>query len=158
MAYPKSILIVGRFNIVRSPMAAAILKKILSDTPGLSSASIDVDSAGIRGAGGFPATRLAREAMKEKGLVLDNHRSKQVYEDMVDYNDLIITITGEDKSDVLAKFPSGKSKVFSLNEYAGGPGDPGNPQGSSSVDAYRDTANQVETLLKGLVQKLQKEG
>ncbi len=154
MARPQSILFVCHGNQVRSPMAAVMLKGMAAKDPDLGKAKLDIDSVGLSGSGGHPATRLARDAVKSRGLNLDNHRAKQIYEDTVNYYDLILAMTGKDKEDLAAKFPVAKDKIFTLHEYVGAREEPSDPQWTSSPEAYEKTAKEIETLLDALVKKL----
>lgn len=154
MARVQSILFVCHGNQVRSPMAAVLLKGLAAKDPDLTKMKLDIDSVGISGSGGHPATRLARETVKARGLNLDSHRAKQVYDDTVRYYDLILALTAQDKKDLVAKFPFAADKTFTLNEYVGSKDEPSDPQGTSSVEAYEATAKQIEQLLQALVKKL----
>ncbi|MBI4332964.1 MAG: low molecular weight protein arginine phosphatase [Chloroflexi bacterium] len=154
MARPQSILFVCHGNQVRSPLAAVLFKGMVARDPELSQAKLDIDSAGISGSGGHPATRLARDVAKARGLSLENHRAKQIYEDTVKYYDLVLAMTAKDKQDLLAKFPFARGKVFTLNEYAGSKCEVSDPQWTSSPEAYEETAREIEQLLEAVVKKL----
>ncbi len=154
MARPQSILFICHGNQVRSPMAAVILKGMAAKDPELAPAKLDIDSVGVSGSGGHPATRLARDVIRARGLNLDNHRAKQVYQDTVKYYDVILAVTAKDKEDVVARFPFAREKVFTLNEYVGAKEEPSDPQWTSSLEAYQKTAREIEALLEALVKKL----
>ena len=67
-------------NTCRSPMAAAILKEILTKKGDTAS---EVVSAGLQTLDGLPANPNAVAAMKEWGVDLSGHRSRQVTPQML---------------------------------------------------------------------------
>jgi protein-tyrosine-phosphatase len=84
---PQAVLFACNHNVIRSPMAAALLRLRWGKT-------IWVDSAGVRPAG-ITADPSAIEVMDELGADLTRHRAK-TFADLDDSNfDLIVTLTPE---------------------------------------------------------------
>ena len=90
---PDAVLFACNLNRVRSPMAEALLKRLLGDR-------VFVDSCGLRPPsppeGGEPEVdQLALEVMRELGCDLSDHRAK-TFDDLDDDSfDLVISLTPE---------------------------------------------------------------
>jgi len=130
---PTSVLFVCGMNAIRSPIAKALMQKILPD--------IYVASAGIMRGERDP---FASEVIAEEGLSLDSHHP-QIIEDLSDgFFDLIITLTPQAHHVVLKQMRS-----FSVDvEYWPTP-DPALATGSRTqiLAAYR----QVREFLKNRI-------
>lgn len=90
---PDAVLFACNLNRVRSPMAEALLKRLLGDR-------VFVDSCGLRAPGGGAADEtdvdpLAQEVMRELGCDLAGHRAKTFDELNDDSFDLVISLTPE---------------------------------------------------------------
>ena len=70
----RSVIMVCSGNTCRSPMAEALLRRML---PGA-----DVSSAGLYAMNGMPASDGAQREMARRGLSLANHRSRQLTREM----------------------------------------------------------------------------
>ncbi len=91
----KKILFVCTGNTCRSPMAEGILKHLL-DKKGAGDNFV-VSSAGLMTAEGLPPSEFAVEVLKERGIDISSHRSKQITQDMIKDNDLILGMTLDHK-------------------------------------------------------------
>ncbi|ACG78607.1 phosphotyrosine protein phosphatase [Phenylobacterium zucineum HLK1] len=88
---PDAVLFACNLNRVRSPMAEALLKRLLGDR-------VFVDSCGLRPPGNEDdggVDPLAAEVMREVGLDLAEHRAKTFDELDDDSFDLVISLTPE---------------------------------------------------------------
>jgi protein-tyrosine-phosphatase len=139
-----SIVLVCTANQCRSPMAMALLRKRLGDLD-LEEAWV-VDSAGTWGFDEFPATDNAILAMQERGLELEDHRSRQVTEEMLRDYDLVLTMTRDHQEAMHTEFPHYAERVFLLSEMVGERFDIPDPIGML-LEAYRETADLLDQIL-----------
>jgi protein-tyrosine-phosphatase/glycosyltransferase involved in cell wall biosynthesis len=113
----RSILFVCRGNVIRSPMAAAILEGSSRKT-GIPAP--EVSSAGVRAARGAPADERARVVAREFGVCLDRHRSRALTDEMVRRADRIVALDSLVEAEILARHPWSRSKVGLLQAAARG--------------------------------------
>ena len=109
----RRILFICTGNTCRSPMAEALMRKIAQDE----NISIEVKSAGISALHGGNASHHAYEVLSEKGIAPD-HRSQRVTRELIQWADVILTMTSHHKHIVLHQFPESLEKAHSLKEYA----------------------------------------
>jgi len=88
-------------------------------------------SAGLCAVNGLPASSLAILAMKEQGIDLSQHRSRQVDLSLIESSEHVVGITMRHVEALLEQFPQQSSRIrrFSLPDIA-------DPYGSS-LDSYR---------------------
>lgn len=94
-------------NTCRSPMAEVIMK---------SKSTHEVKSAGIMAADGFPASEGTAAVLRNKGYE-QKHFSQQVDNHLVDWADLLLTMTKGHRDLLKQQFPNASSKIFTLKEY-----------------------------------------
>lgn len=131
-------------NTCRSPMAAALLTD-LAARAGLAG-TIQVESAGIA-AGRQPASAGAQAVMRQAGLPLDKHYSRQLSQAQLQTADLIVTMTQAHKRAAAGMAPDVAGKIYTLAELAGQAGDVADPYGGSEA-RYRDCARQIQQYLQ----------
>jgi protein-tyrosine phosphatase len=148
----KRILFVCTGNICRSPMAKAMFEDMVRNDPVLSSARIEVSSAGMTPTYNT-ASSEAVEVMREYGLSLAGHQSRAIDSSLVAWADLILTMESWQKALVVASFPAASSKTFTLAEYVGEDGDVPDPYGGG-IDDYRECAVRLQSLLIKAAEKL----
>jgi len=93
-------------------MAEALLRKMAKDE-GL---EIDVKSAGLSAIDGAKASKNAIAVLKEKQIELD-HQAQMVDQSLIEWADLILTMTWHHKQMLLQQYPESVDKVFLVKEY-----------------------------------------
>lgn len=133
----RSVLFVCWGNIIRSPMAAALLEKYLSE---LGRNDISVSSAGLRAKPGRGADGRALMVARQFGVSLEGHRARALEREMVEQADAIFVMDSLNEAGVLGRFPQAASKVFLLGVYAGGESQPTeimDPYDGDGADIHR---------------------
>jgi protein-tyrosine-phosphatase len=139
------ILIVCTGNTCRSPMAEVLLRnKIQREN---FARQIIVSSAGVAVWGEGGASKEAQSAMGQRGINMENHRSRRLlFEDVV-AADLLLTMTNSHKAAVLSLMPEAANKVFTLAEFAGENKDVSDPYGGD-IGIYEACAVEIEKMLE----------
>ncbi len=110
------ILFVCTGNTCRSPMAAALLRRMLARELGCEEQELVergyvVRSAGIAALSGVPASDQAVEVMARRGIDLSEHRSQPVSARLLHYCDRIFTMTHAHRELLLAGCPEVADRV-----------------------------------------------
>lgn len=145
----KKILFICTGNTCRSPMAEALLKHKKKD--------IEVQSAGLFAFQGGPTSKHTVEVLKEKGILCE-HRSQQVNQNLLEWADVVLTMTEHHKASLHADFPNYANKIHTLKQFVGadgGGGDVVDPFGGT-LEAYRYTLAELEPLMDKLIEKIEK--
>ncbi len=103
-----NILFVCTGNTCRSPMAEAMLESKTN--------KFKTKSAGIYASPGSPVSNGTKEVLSDANIKLD-HASKQVTQKLIDWADVVLTMTHEHKQLLRKEFPSNQSKYYTLKEY-----------------------------------------
>lgn len=129
-------------NTCRSPMAEAIMKN----------KGFEAKSAGIFAFPGAPISKEAQDVLKENGIEFD-HTAKTFHQQLGEWADIILTMTQSHKDYMAKTYPMFTSKLYTLKEYAvGEPGDVMDPFGGT-IDTYRSTFRELESLLERVADK-----
>jgi len=107
-----SVLFVCHGNIIRSPLAAALLHEQLSN---LDRNGIHVSSAGLHAKPGKSADPRAIIAARERGVSLEDHRAQSLNIDLVRHADLIFVMDHVNEAQLLIRYPEARSKLFLLS-------------------------------------------
>ncbi|WP_027415226.1 low molecular weight protein arginine phosphatase [Aneurinibacillus terranovensis] len=106
------ILFVCTGNTCRSPMAEKLLQKMANDK-GL---DIEVQSAGLFASQGFAASDHAVRVLRKKGIEC-THASQPVTPELLEWADIILTMTESHRHTLWQKYPQYENKVYTLKEY-----------------------------------------
>lgn len=110
-----SVLIVCTGNICRSPLAHLTMQERLNDV------EVDFHSAGTRARPGLPMTTEAWNLAAEWGVnptASSTHRSAQLTPRAIDAASLIVTMTRQQRREVVEMAPSSVGRAFTVRELA----------------------------------------
>lgn len=113
----KKLLIICTGNTCRSPMAGALAEAWFKQTGDL---GVEIKTAGLSAYPEAPASEQGITVMAEKGLDLTRHKAKQLTEELVDWADIILTMTWSHKQKLLALYSNAAGKTYTLGEYSAG--------------------------------------
>ena len=110
-------------------------------------------SAGAYALDGSPASREAVKVMAEMGIDLRDHRAQQLNNDLIQWADLILTMTEAHYQEIISQYGVPGEKIFTLakfsrNEHA----DVIDPFGSG-IETYRQCARQIQDMMKEIIKK-----
>lgn len=153
-----NVLFICTGNTCRSPMAEALFRKMVGTD------QIEINSAGIAAINGDIASPHAQKVLLNKNID-HQHTSKSLTPSLVDWADLILTMTYSHKMMVLSRFSESTGKVYTLKEYVTDEQeldtdkllnwDIADPFGGD-YGIYEKTAEELEESLQKLHSKLKK--
>lgn len=126
-------------------MAAALFQDLLTRRG--DGGSWSVESAGTWVPQSLPASTPARAILAEKGLSLDDHRSRGVDRELLGRQELILVMEAGHRESLLAEFPETTGRVHLLAAMAGDGYDIRDPIGAT-WDSYRELARELQNLLE----------
>jgi len=152
----RSILFVCDGNTCRSPMAEAILRRMLADFEGRAG-KIEVRSGGIasHARDGSDISLDAKLLLKQDGVLVEDFRSKDLkrHRELVKEADLVLTMSQVQKEKVLELEEAEGKGVYTLKEFAGEAGDIDDPFGEEE-SAYSECKDEIERRLQKVVARL----
>ncbi len=152
----KQILFVCTANVCRSPMAEAIFNA-LAEERGL---AWRAESAGVAALVGEDITPNARAALDEVGIYANEHRARQVGEEMLEEADLVLAMGPRHVAALRGRFRDLSERVYALPQYAlGAPPEEGIPDPyGQTMTAFRASVRQLLEYTEALVGRLEREG
>jgi protein-tyrosine-phosphatase/predicted ATP-grasp superfamily ATP-dependent carboligase len=107
-----SVLFVCHGNIIRSPMAAALLQHYLPDNL---RNFITISSAGLHAKPERGADARALGVAKAFGISLDDHRAQRITDELVKSSEAIFVMDYLNEAKLLGQYPEAQNKVFLLH-------------------------------------------
>jgi protein arginine phosphatase len=102
-------------NTCRSPMAESLFRKLAAEQ----GIAVEAKSAGVAAINGTSMSGHSASLLKKKGIEDGkSFRSSVLTKELVDWADLILTMTVSHKRYLLESFPDAVEKTFTLKEYA----------------------------------------
>ena len=143
----RSVLFVCHGNIIRSPMAAALLTKHLGAVNGN---AVSVSSAGVHAKPGRQADSRALDAATAFDVSLSDHRAQPLTAELIEETDLILVMDRVNEAELVGAYPHAIDKVFLLRSYVGG----GTRTAAEVADPYTGTMNDVRECYAALEQNI----
>ena len=140
-----SILFVCTANIIRSPIAEALLGRIMKQFPSLE--GWKVGSAGVRGLVGYPADLNAVDVVRGLGIDISGHVARKVTPELLDENDLILTMEKRHKEVLTEAYLGQAEKIHFIGELSGDIQDVFDPL-AGPLQEYMVAASSIESRLK----------
>lgn len=142
----KNILFVCTGNTCRSPLAEYLLKHKAGDT-------LSVRSAGVTAWPGVPMSSGSAYVLHKKGINHE-HMSQSVSPDLLEWADLILTMTVAHKEMLNISHPGAADKVYVLKDYTSTGGDISDPVGGPQEE-YDQVAAELEACINDLLKKIE---
>lgn len=148
------VLFVCHGNILRSPFAAALLRREL----GACSPNYIIASAGLHARSERPADPRGVVAAQSLGIDLKAHRAALLTEELVDAADVLVVMDFENEAECIASFPQAERKLWFLGAFDPGPArnrieipDPYTLDEAAVARCYHDVARCVGGLRAALL-------
>ena len=140
------VLVVCTGNICRSPMAEGFL---LDRSARLFGGRIRVSSAGTWGRTGQSPTREAILAAGERGADIAEQRSMSFRGELARRADLVVTMTEEQRGEVLEQLREAANRTFTLKELVALLAELPAPSGEPTRESLFDRIEQADRLRRG---------
>lgn len=127
---------------------AEYLLRHLANRHGL---SVEVRSAGTHAVTGEPPTSETVAVLREWGIDASGHRSRPIDWELLDWADVVLTMTQQQKEHLLMMDGDLNGRVFTLPEYVGLAKDEVPDPYGNTRDAYRKVRDQLADLVQRLV-------
>ncbi len=130
-------------NLCRSPMAEAILKKIIRNN------ELKISSRGLVVLFPEPYNLRVRSILLNHEIVMENGVSKQLREEDFDLETLILVMDRDEKIKIQEEYECAQN-VYTIMEFAGGSGDIMDPYGGDLqlYDLFYEALSHWITLLE----------
>ncbi|TSB44758.1 low molecular weight protein arginine phosphatase [Alkalicoccobacillus porphyridii] len=142
----KNILFVCTGNTCRSPLAEYLLKEKAGDV-------VAVQSAGVTAWPGVPMSEGSADVLNRKGIH-HRHVSQSVTPELLEWADIVLTMTRSHKEMLTIHHASVTDKVFTLKEFTAAGGDIADPVGGPQQE-YDQVAAELEKCVNDLLKKIE---
>lgn len=123
----------------------------------LEKGDVKVSSAGLFAVEDDEASVYAVEVLEHVyELDIDKHRARQLTEEMVEENDLIVTMTDGHKHAIINAYPEAEDKTFTLKELAYGEAGCEDEESLDIEDPYRGDREDYEACAAEIYEALKK--
>ena len=140
-----SIIIICTANMVRSPIAEALLRLKLNHK--YDTENLVVGSAGTWTVMDRPVVAKTQEVMQRiYGIDLSDHRSRLVSRSLLRPFDLILVMEAGQKEALWTEFPEMASRIYLLYEMIGRVRNVGDPIAGTTKD-FEETAREIDDIL-----------
>ena len=140
-------------NTCRSPMAEAILKKMVYED-GL---EVQVESRGTSVYSDDPINPKSAEALATIGIKNVIHKAKQISKTDIEESDIILTMTQQHKLSLVKTYPDYRYKIFTLSEYAADSRDDiSDPFGKSQI-FYNFCIQEIKKFVESLFEVIKEQ-
>ena len=147
------VLFVCSGNTCRSPMAEALFTEQFEKQKNLSGYHPVARSAGICALDGSPASREAVKVMAEMGIDIRDHRAQQLNDDLIQWADLILTMTEAHYREIISQYGVPKEKIYTLANFSGSKQANVIDPFGSGIETYRQCARQIQDMIGEIIKK-----
>jgi protein-tyrosine phosphatase len=145
------LLFICRANICRSPLAEGVVKKLILE--GAFEDDWITGSAGTWAAAGRATHPHTLALLKEAGIDLSRHHSREVTAELIEEAKLVLTMESGQAEALRVEFPQAVGKIYMLSELQGIQKDLEDPVGGTRED-FQETMDLIEGYLRGAEQKM----
>lgn len=145
-----NILFICTGNTCRSPMAEGYLRDLIEKS---GEKNMAVLSAGLMAIPGQPASSYSIEILKEQGIDIEGHRSRNVEKSFIEASTWVLTMTESHKQMLIHQFPEFTDKIKTLSEFAGESGEIEDPFGGTKED-YQKASEDIHKRIEKAWEKM----
>ncbi len=140
-----SVLFICTANRCRSPMAEAILKRLVAQLG--QAEDWHIQSAGTWTEPNLPVTSCSKEVMAQRGIDLGAHRSRPLTVELLHDAAVILVMTQSQREALQTEFPEVAQKTHLLGQLIGQSHDIEDPYGGPAEE-YQLCASEIEWILE----------
>ncbi|MEO0072705.1 MAG: low molecular weight protein arginine phosphatase [candidate division WOR-3 bacterium] len=143
-------------NSCRSPMAEALMDKIINENKAPLPVKIRTASCGTTAVNGASPSENAIKVLLEYGVDITHHRARRLSRAAIKNANLILVMEKQHKETILKMMPNARNKTFLISEFANSRIKEISDPIGMPIDVYRKTAQELYNLLKKVYMKLKR--